>query len=130
MSFESFAATFAQTLPESEKRAAFDRYVCPTPGRIYLEGALGIGSGISPGNPRRAPLLICEGSNDLVMDPSTVHANYLKQSHAPSLTEYKIFPGRSHFLFHEPGWEEVADFAINWASRNARGRVPSQAEAA
>jgi hypothetical protein len=30
----------------------------------------------------------------------------------------KVFPGRSHFLFAEPGWEEVADYAIQWASEH------------
>ena len=38
MSFSQFATNFAQTLPESEKRAAYDRYVVPTPGRILLPG--------------------------------------------------------------------------------------------
>lgn len=32
-----------------------------------------------------------------------------------ALTAYKEFPGRSHFLLGQPGWEAVADFALEWA---------------
>jgi hypothetical protein len=35
--FEQFAHTFAQTLPEAEKRPAYDRYMVPTPGRIFYQ---------------------------------------------------------------------------------------------
>ena len=47
-------------------------------------------------------------------------AIYEKQSQAPSLTEIKVFPGRSHWTLLDPGWEEVADYALDWAVRNAR----------
>ena len=29
----------------------------------------------------------------------------------------KEFAGRSHFIIGQPGWEEVADFALAWAVR-------------
>ena len=120
MSYESFATTFAQTLPENEKRAAYERYIAPTPGLIYLTGAFGIGAGIHTGNPKRAPLLMAVGSEDVTMDPPVVRAAYNKQKKSPSVTEFKEFKGRSHFLIHEPGWEEVADYAINWARNHQK----------
>ena len=43
-----------------------------------------------------------------------------KQKQAPSLTGIKIFPGRSHWTLLDPGWEEVADYALDWAVRNQR----------
>ena len=42
------------------------------------------------------------------------------QKQAPSNTELKIYPNRSHWTCIEPGWEEVADFALDWAAKNAR----------
>jgi hypothetical protein len=42
----------------------------------------------------------------------------------------KSFPRRGHFLIAEPGWQEVADFALAWAGRNARGNKPRLAAAA
>jgi hypothetical protein len=32
-------------------------------------------------------------------------------------------PGRSHWTCAEPGWEAVADLALDWAVENA-GRAP------
>lgn len=120
MSFESFSSTFAQTLPEDMKRSYFDRYIAPTPGRIYYQGAMAIGTGIESGNKKRPPLLLIAGEKDLTITPADVRATYLKQKRSPSLTEMKTFPGRSHFLAVEPGWEEVADFALEWAEKNQR----------
>jgi pimeloyl-ACP methyl ester carboxylesterase len=118
MSFRTFSSTFAQTLPEDRRRSAYERYVVPTPGRIYYQGALGIGTGIRARNPDRPPLLLVAGEADLTVPPSMVKATFRKQRGALSATAFKTFPGRSHFLFAEPGWEEVADFAIRWATEN------------
>jgi hypothetical protein len=41
----------------------------------------------------------------------------------PRITEYREFPDRSHWTIAEPGWEEVADFALDWAVANARQAV-------
>ena len=49
-----------------------------------------------------------------------------KQKQAPSLTEVKIFPGRSHWTLLDPGWEEVADYALDWAVRNQRTAAASR----
>ncbi len=47
-------------------------------------------------------------------------AMFAKQKQAPSKTELKIYPNRSHWTCIEAGWEEVADFALDWAVKNAR----------
>lgn len=70
---------------------------------------------------------MCVGEKDITITPGTVRAAYKKQKKSPSVTEFKIFSGQSHFLFHEPGWEEVADHALDWASRYARADVRSNA---
>lgn len=36
-----------------------------------------------------------------------------------------LFPGRSHFTIGEAGWEEVADYALDWAIENARAAAPA-----
>ncbi len=33
---------------------------------------------------------------------------------------YHEFPGRSHWTCGEPGWEQVADYALDWAVEHAR----------
>ncbi len=114
-SFKTFSTTFAQTLPESEKRKTYETYWAPTPGRLYYQGALGLETGIKKGNPRRPPLLLVCGQSDITITPACVRAVYNIQKHSPSATDFHTFPGRSHYLFHEPGWQEVADFILDWA---------------
>jgi hypothetical protein len=36
-----------------------------------------------------------------------------------SVTACKEFPERSHYTIGEPGWEQVADYALRWATENA-----------
>ena len=97
----------------------------PTPGKIWWDGIVKA-TPIRWDNPDRAPLLLIGGELDLIADASMTQAIYEKQKQAPSLTELKIFPGRSHWTLLDPGWEEVADYALDWAVRNAR---PAKAKA-
>jgi pimeloyl-ACP methyl ester carboxylesterase len=115
MSERDFNTRFAQTLPERDKPAAYARYVVPAPGRIYFQGALGIGVNINYRNDGRAPLLVVGGERDLTSQPSLVRAIYKKHRASKAPTAIKFFPGRSHWLCAEPGWEEVADYALTWA---------------
>jgi pimeloyl-ACP methyl ester carboxylesterase len=115
MSYKQFATNFAQTLPAAEKRTTYDRQIIGTPGRLYWQAALSLGTGIHAGNPTRPPLLLVGGEQDRTITPSIVRATYRIQKRSPSATGLKLFPGRSHFLFAEPGWEEVADYALAWA---------------
>ncbi len=40
-----------------------------------------------------------------------------------AITDYKEFPERSHYTVGEAGWEEVADYALDWAEENANVRT-------
>jgi alpha-beta hydrolase superfamily lysophospholipase len=70
-------------------------------------------------NDSRAPLLLIAGAADhtvpAVIDRST--AKHYRKSAA--ITDYKEFPGRSHFIIAQEGWEEVADYALDWAVEHA-----------
>jgi|SRR5262252_3368814 len=63
----------------------------------------------------RAPLLLIAGNVDNTVPESVVKANVRAQRRSKSITAFKEFPGRSHYIFGQPGWEEVADFALDWA---------------
>jgi pimeloyl-ACP methyl ester carboxylesterase len=119
MSRSYFRNRFAQLVPDDQADALYDRYIVPTPGKVYWDGIVHK-TPIRWDNPDRAPLLLIGGELDLVADASMTQAIYEKQSQAPSLTELKLFPGRSHWTLLDPGWEGVADFALDWAVRNAR----------
>jgi pimeloyl-ACP methyl ester carboxylesterase len=115
MSYASFRRSFANTLPEAEARASYDRYIIPTPGRPYFQVSFGIETRIHWKNPTRPPLMLIVADEDKTITPGMVRATYRKQRRSPSVTELKTFPHRSHFLILEGGWEEVADYAVGWA---------------
>lgn len=120
MSLRGFATGFAQTLPEAEKPYAWQKFIVPAPGRIFFQALLGIGSRIRWANPDRAPLLLIAGEKDRTVPAAMVRTNFRKQQRAPSRTEFREFPGRSHWLCNESGWEEVADAALDWARAHRR----------
>jgi len=129
MSRRFFRNRFAQTAPKDEADALYDRYIVPTAGLVYWNGIFNTIK-INWTNPARAPLLVIGGELDLIADASMTRKIYKKQSQAPSRTELRIFPGRSHWTGIDKGWEEVADFALDWALRNARAGKAAPVEAA
>ena len=70
----------------------------------------------------RAPLLILIGEIDHVVPPAIGKAIVKKYAStgSPAIVEYKEFPGRTHRIVSQDGWEEVADYALEWAVSHAR----------
>lgn len=66
-------------------------------------------------NDDRAPLLFIAGGEDNIMPPSVNQSNAHHYRRSKAITAYKEFPGRSHYTVGQPGWEEVADYALAWA---------------
>jgi pimeloyl-ACP methyl ester carboxylesterase len=120
MSRKFFGTRFAQTVPPREVDATYDRYVVPTPGKVYWDGLVAAAGKIRWNNPNRPPLLLIGGGIDLIAQAKMTRAMFKKQGRAPSKTELKIYPDRSHWTCMEPGWEAVADFALDWAVEHAR----------
>jgi hypothetical protein len=52
--------------------------------------------------------------------PPAVNQSNAKPYRTNSVTDYKEFPGRSHYTVGQDGWEEVADYAFEWAVEHAR----------
>ena len=93
----------------------------PTAGKVYWDGVTSGGAGhIDWDSKIRAPMLLIGGGEDLIAPSSMTEAIFKKQKQATSLTEYKLYPDRSHYICGEPGREEVADFTLGWAEKNQR----------
>jgi hypothetical protein len=56
-----------------------------------------------------------------------VQCSNAKHYKSNTITEVKDFEGRSHWTCGEPGWEAVADAALEWAVEHARTGVPAAA---
>lgn len=118
ISFEDFAWGFVHQLPEADQRAAYDRYVVPTPGRVFYDVAfapLSHKTKVDWRNDDRAPLLLLAGGHDRTVTAAMNRANFRHYLRSSALTDFHEFPDRSHWTIAEPGWEEVADYALSWA---------------
>jgi pimeloyl-ACP methyl ester carboxylesterase len=124
---EEFHYAFTNTLPEGDSRRAYDRYHIPAPGNWIWE--YGLFANLKPGHQDtwvdyaadRAPLLFIAGEKDHIMPPSVNRSNAKHYRKSSAVTEYHEFEGRDHWTCAAPGWEAVADYALDWALKNARG---------
>jgi alpha-beta hydrolase superfamily lysophospholipase len=122
---QEFHYAFTNTLSDEESLAVYERYAVPGPGRVLFQ------AGLANFNPRattkvdfhnddRAPLLIIAGGADHVSPDAVNESTAKHQSKSKAVTDYKEFPGRSHFTLGQAGWEEVADYALDWAASHAQ----------
>jgi pimeloyl-ACP methyl ester carboxylesterase len=125
---KEFHYAFTNTLSEEESLKVYERYHIPAPGNWIW--AYGLIANIKPGhqetwvnyrNDARPPLLFIAGGEDHIMPPSVNKSN-AKRYTSNTITEVHEFPGRSHWTCGEPGWEEVADHALDWAAEHAGTR--------
>jgi pimeloyl-ACP methyl ester carboxylesterase len=121
---EEFHYAFGNLLSAEESRKVYDRYAVPGPDHILFQAGLANFNPHSPAavdffNNDRAPLLLIAGGKDHIAPASLTKANVELYRKSKAVTDYKEFPERSHYTLGEPGWEEVADYALDWARRAA-----------
>jgi pimeloyl-ACP methyl ester carboxylesterase len=120
---KQFHWCFTNALSREESDAVYERYYIPGSSRPFFQAGFAnfnpkAVTKVDYRNPARPPLLLVTGTEDRICPPSVNKANFKKQSHAPSATEHKEYPGRCHFPGQD-GWEEVADFVLPWAAEHA-----------
>ncbi|MGW4931277.1 alpha/beta hydrolase [Agromyces sp. NPDC004153] len=121
---EQWYEIFANTFSEADSQALYDRYHIPASGKVFWGSAL---ANIHPGkddtyvdyeNDARAPLLFISGRQDPLFPPKVGHSN-VKHYKSNTTTEIVEYDG-PHLLPAVPEWEQIADFALDWAVRHAK----------
>ena len=125
---------FTNTFTEEESRRLYERYHVPASGRILWDSVL---ANLQPGhqgtwvdykNDARAPLLFLSGGEDHLM-PSAIQKSNAKHYKSNTVTEVKEYAGRSHLMPSEDGWQEIADYALDWAVEHAQARQTASGSA-
>jgi pimeloyl-ACP methyl ester carboxylesterase len=126
---EQFHYAFTNAQDEAVAKEAYDRYSAPTPARVLFQGGF---AAVTPhasttfnfADDDRAPLLFISGGSDHILPPVVQDHNYRKcAKHSTAIAAHTVFPGRDHYTCGEPGWEAVADFALDWALAPVAGEL-------
>jgi dipeptidyl aminopeptidase/acylaminoacyl peptidase len=106
-------------MPPDEQRGIWDAQIVPDSGRPFFEAGFSFLDRSSPAavdfaNPDRAPLLFIAGEADRAMPPTIVRRMYRAHQTSPARTDLRSFPGRTHWLIAQDGWEEIAQACLDW----------------
>jgi pimeloyl-ACP methyl ester carboxylesterase len=115
---EQFRYAFTNTLSEEESATVYERYHIAAPGRFVFDGALAnfkphASTKVDFDKEDRAPLLFVAGGADHIV-PAAINKSNARHYNS-GVVAFKEFPGRSHYTLGQEGWEEVADYALDWA---------------
>ena len=121
---KQFHYAFTNTMNDADSKLAYERYEIPGPGRVLFQAAF---ANFSPNAPTkvdfhkddRPPLLVVGNSADHTVPSSVSKEAAHRLAKSQAVVDYKEFPGRPHFTAGAPGWEEVADYALEWATKHA-----------
>ncbi len=124
LTFGQFRYAFGNNVSEEQARKFYERYTIPGPGRPIFQVATAnlnpvAATKVDYSNGSRAPLLLIAGSEDNQVPASMIRENFKRYADSIAITEFKEFPGRSHLLAIQDGWQEVAEYALSWAQTNA-----------
>lgn len=119
-----FHRAFANTLSRPDAAAVRERYHVPGPGRTVRQISSGklaqpVATHVDFGAAQRAPLLLIADGKDRIFPAAVTRSGFLRYRASAAITAYREFPARSHYTIGEPGWEQVADYALRWAMENA-----------
>jgi len=104
---------FFNTISNGEKEKAFEKYAVPESYKVSRQLVLNSYSNIDFRKPH-VPLLFIGGGSDHIFPPDLTKTIARKYKDTNSKVDLKIFEGKSHFICGENGWENVANYILDW----------------
>ena len=105
-----FAITNTFTKEESDQ--LFEQFAVPE-SRRTPRAALKKIAKIDTKKPH-VPMLFLGGLEDVIVPNVLIRKTIKKYSDKNSVVEFKFYEGKDHFICGAPGWEEVAQYCLNW----------------
>jgi pimeloyl-ACP methyl ester carboxylesterase len=135
MTPKQFRRGFTNTMNDADAEAAYERYYVPAPGRVIFQASF---ANLNPHavtkvafhKDDRPPLLVMGNDQDQTIPASVSKEAAKRLGKSKAVVDYKEFAGRPHFPA-APGWEAVADYALDWSNRHvaAPAETPQPARA-
>lgn len=126
MDLEGFHGSFSNTLTLKESRLGFEE-TATHDSRNVLRGCLGPAGDIDTELPH-APMLFISADKDEIIPAALVKRNSEAYTDKVSISTYKEFSDRSHWICGEPGWEEVASYIENFLQEHEHIKYHAPAE--
>ena len=98
-----------------ETKIEYDKFVVPE-SRNVPRSSTGKDGSIDFRKPH-VPLLMIAGEKDHIIPSSLNLKNFNAYKDKNSITDFKEFPGRTHYICGQKGWEEVAEYIRVWIDK-------------
>jgi len=112
MSFKQWKYAFTNGMNCDAQKEAYYKFAIPE-SKLIVRDTITKAAKVNFENPH-APLLLTSGSDDHTIPASLNYANYKKYKKSNSITDYKEFMGRNHFVLGQATWKEDADYILEW----------------
>lgn len=112
ISFRAWQYAFTNGMTCKEQKESYYKFAIPE-SKLVVRDTISVAAKINFKN-LHAPLLLTSGSDDNSIPASLNYSNYKKYKQSNSVTDYKEFKGRNHFVLGQPTWKEDADYIIDW----------------
>lgn len=115
MNFKQWQYAFTNGMTCDEQTEAYYNFAIPE-SKLVVRDGLTKAAKVDFKKPHD-PLLIVSGSTDNFIPASLNYSNYKKYKDTNSVTDYKEFKGRNHFVLGQPTWKEDATYINEWIEK-------------
>lgn len=109
---EWFHYSFCNTMTLGETQIEYDKFVVPESRNIPRSSTKNDGK--IDFMKAHNPLLIIAGEKDHIIPASLNRKNFKAYKDKNSITDFKVFSNRTHYICGQENWEEVATFINEW----------------
>lgn len=112
MSFKQWQYAFTNGMMSDQQAKGYYSQLTPESKRLVRDG-ISKAAKVDFKKPH-VPLLFLSGDEDNFIPASLNLSNYKKYTDSNSITAYKEFRGRNHFVLGQKTWKEEAGYILNW----------------
>lgn len=113
---EWYHKAFFNNYSKAESDQLFEAIAVPESRKIARDTLLTRFAKVDFNKPHQ-PLLFIGGGNDTIFASSFTKRIAGSYKDKNSITDFKEFKGKSHFICGEEGWEDVATYVLNWMNK-------------
>lgn len=117
MTFSQWQYAFTNDMPFELQKSGYEQLAIPE-SKLVVRDTITSVAKVDFSKPHR-PLLLISGDNDHTIPHQLNQKNFKKYTDKNSITDFKLFSGRNHFVLGQPGWQEIAIYILEWISEKS-----------